>query len=213
MAEGGRTDDIIALPEDRAAALADVSLRQLGYWDKRELVGPGIRRELGPHRNVRLYTFQDLVSLLVTAEMRQRKFSLQQIRKVVNHLRSRGYAEPIRELKFATYGKEIYFQHPSGEWEGGRRPDQIVFYQVIDLEPIRARIRDAVTGRPRDARGKIERRRGRLGNKPVFAGTRIPVDAVVQRLEHGFTEEQVIAAYPDLTVADIEAARRCVASA
>src|SRR2546423_343920 len=118
MTEARTVDDLIALPEDRAAALAEVSVRQLLYWDERELIGPGVSRELGPRQHVRLYNFQDLVSLLVAAEMRQRNFSLQQIRKVVSHLRSRGYAEPLRELKFATAGHEIYVQHPDGEWEG-----------------------------------------------------------------------------------------------
>jgi uncharacterized protein (DUF433 family) len=145
--------------------------------------------------------------------MRQRNFSLQQIRKVVNHLRSRGYVEPLRELKFATAGNEIYVQHPDGEWEGGRSPDQIVFYQVINLDPIRARIREAASTRPKDTYGKIERRRGRVGSKPVFAGTRIPVDTVTRRLQHGFPPDQVIEAYPDLTPADIVAAQRHAAGA
>jgi hypothetical protein len=51
---------------------------------------------------------------------------LQTIRRVVRHLRSRGYNEPLRELRFATVDREIYFQHPDGTWEGDLRPDQII---------------------------------------------------------------------------------------
>ncbi len=48
--------------------------------------------------------------------------SLQRIRRLVRHLRSRDYAAPLRELTFATVGREIYFQHPDGSWEGDRDP-------------------------------------------------------------------------------------------
>ena len=40
--------------------------------------------------------------------------SLQTIRRVVRHLRARGYNEPLRKLRFATVGREIYFQHLDG---------------------------------------------------------------------------------------------------
>jgi len=74
----------------------------------------------------------------VVATLRtEREMSLQHIRRVVGHLRSRGYEEPLRELRFATLGREIYFQHPDGSWEGDLRPDQIVLVKTIRLEPLR----------------------------------------------------------------------------
>jgi uncharacterized protein (DUF433 family) len=46
-----------------------------------------------------------------------------------------------------------------------------------------------------------------LGHKPVFAGTRIPVAAVVTYLKRGLPVEEILEAFPQLTKADIEAAR------
>ncbi len=153
-------DDLIVLPPDRAAALAGISRRQLVYWDLRGLVGPGIARRLSVRGNVQLYTFTDLICLCVLAQIR-RRFSLQRMRKVVAHLRSRGYDEPLAELRFALLGRhEIYFQHPDGTWEGDLQSDQIVLHEVIQLDPIRALIRQATRRAPGDF-GKIERRRGR----------------------------------------------------
>jgi DNA-binding transcriptional MerR regulator len=86
-----------------------VSNRRLRYWEKTGLVVPSIRRQLSPKHTVRLYSFTDLLSLLVVTQLRtERDMSLQHIRRVVEHLRSRGYQEPLRELTAATVGQEIY---------------------------------------------------------------------------------------------------------
>jgi uncharacterized protein (DUF433 family) len=87
-----------------------------------------------------------------------------------------------------------------------------VLHEVIQLDPIRARIREA-TRRTRDDYGKVEKHRGRRASKEVFAGTRLPVQTVVSWLQNGFTTEQVIEAYPDLTPADVQVARAYVAAA
>ncbi|NMO57501.1 DUF433 domain-containing protein [Actinoplanes sp. TBRC 11911] len=205
-------DSLIAFPEKRAAEIAGVSLSKLVYWDLTQVVRPAVKRRLSLRTNVRLYDFDDAVALLVVAELRQRGLSLQHVRKVVKHLTDRGYERPLTDLVFATHGKDVYFQHPDGSWEGGATPDQLVFHQVLNLELIRARVR-AGAGRQPSEVGKIERRRKTMGHKPVFAGTRIPVDTVLRWLDHGRTEEEIIGAFPDLTMTDIEAARANAASA
>jgi uncharacterized protein (DUF433 family) len=133
-------------------------------------------------------------------------WSLQHIRRVVAHLRSRGYSEPLRELTWATLGREIYFQHRDGSWEGDLHPDQIVLRETITLDPLAARINRAAHERGGRA-GQIVTRRSVMGNKPIFAGTRIPVEAVQRYLEAGYGPEQIIKEYPELTLADIDAAR------
>jgi hypothetical protein len=101
-----------------------------------------------------------------------------QIRRVVEHLRDREYRAPLRELRFAVSSDRIYFQHPDGLWEDDQAPDQVVLYQVLDLEAIKARIRQSVRSSRAHEAGHLERRRGVLGSKAVFAGTRVPVAAV-----------------------------------
>ncbi|HTF12154.1 MAG TPA: MerR family transcriptional regulator, partial [Asanoa sp.] len=177
-------DDLIAFPDRRAAEVAGVSRGRLLYWDLTHVVRPGIQRRLSVRNVVRLYTFQETVSLLVVAQLRERGLPLQTVRKVVAHLRDRGYAAPLSELRFATAGREIYFQHPDGSWEGAARADQLVLHEVLDLELIRQIVR-AGAARPRADYGRTERRRKTKGNRLVFAGTRIPVETVVRWIEGG----------------------------
>lgn len=61
-----------------------------------------------------------------------------------------------------------------------------------------------------DQIGKVAKIRGinRNRNAPTILGTRIPVASVQRLHEDGYTVEQIIAEYPDLTEADVEAALR-----
>ena len=201
-------EEVLAFPDTQARRLAGVSMRRLRYWEEVGLVVPSIKRRLSEHNTVRLYSYQDLLALLVVSALRtERNMSLQKIRRVVTHLRSRGYQAPLRELKFATVGREIYVQHPDGRWEGDLRPDQIVIVEVILLDPLRLRIGKAAA-RPAEDAGRIEKRRGVHASAPVFAGTRIRVATVQRYLQQGYQTEAILEAFPDLSMADVEEARR-----
>ncbi|HTZ23456.1 MAG TPA: DUF433 domain-containing protein [Streptosporangiaceae bacterium] len=205
------SEELIAFQDTRAARLAHVSLDRLRYWEETQLVVPSVHRQISARNTVRLYSFQDMLALLVVALLRtERGVSLQHIRRVVNHLEARGYEAPLRELKFATLGNEIYFQHPDGSWEGDLQPDQIVLEKTIRLEPLRTRINNAARARDGQA-GRIVTRRGVMGSKPIFAGTRILVDTVRSYLDAGYDDEAILQEYPSLTSADIEAAREYAA--
>ena len=198
-----RTETLVALPAEAAARLAGVSRRQLDRWAAQGIVRPTVTTAVSPKRTVRLYGFHDLMALLIAAELRE-QVSLRHIREVVTHLRERDYPRPLNELHFAVKGKQIYFRLPDGTWEGGKEPRQIVFHQTIDLKPLRARIKATTTRAPALA-GQVESRRGRLGSKPVFAGTRIPVETVRGYLANGFTPQDVVKAFPSLTLEDVAA--------
>lgn len=203
---------LMAMTTEKAASLTGLSVWQLRYWRATGLIGSSINRTLSLRNHVHLYTFPDLVSLLVAVHLRDADFHVRHIRRLVNHLRDVGFEQPLSELKFAFAGREIYFQRPDGTWSGDKQPEQFVLHQAIQLKPIYARIQ-AGTGRSAKAAGKVEKRRGAHGSKPVFAETRIPVDTVVRRLQNGFDDQSVLDAYPDLTPADIEVARRLAVSA
>jgi DNA-binding transcriptional MerR regulator len=206
-------DNVIAFPDTKAARLARVSMRRLRYWEDTNLVRPSIKRQLSERNTVRLYSFEDLLSLLVVAELRtERDMTLQHIRRVVRHLHQRGYQAPLRELKFATVGSEIYFQHPDSSWEGDLAPDQIVLEKILRLEPLRAPISRAAQRPAKDA-GRVVRQRGVHASAPVFAGTRIRVSTVQGYLQHGYDTEAILEAFPDLRPADVEEARRLLAVA
>jgi uncharacterized protein (DUF433 family) len=200
-------ESLLAFSEGAVLRLAGLTQRQLRYMDEVGLLSPAISRRISPRNAVRLYDFADVVELLVVVELR-RRFTPQHVRKVVKHLRSRGYERPLSELRFAVEGNsQVFFQHPDGTWEGDRRPDQTVLMHVLDLEAIRVRARSAAGRRDTSQAGRTERRRGVLGSKPVFAGTRIPVSSVVAFLRAGESTERILAAYPELYPEDVEAAR------
>jgi DNA-binding transcriptional MerR regulator len=200
-------EDTLAVPDKRAAKLADISMRQLHYWEQVGLVIPSITRQISPRNTVRLYTFQDLLELLAVAELRHRPgISLQHIRRLVAHLRTREFGAPLRELRFATRGQEIYFQYPDGSWSGDAYPGQLIYHQVIALDEIGTKI-DTVNDRAPEAAGQVVSRRGVHRSKPIFAGTRIPVATVQRYLQAGYDTKAIIREYPSLTPADIETAR------
>lgn len=198
---------LLAVTRDTAAKIARLSLRQVGYWAKTDLVPASIEGTISARRRVLLYSFLDVLALTVAAELKQRGVSLQHIRQIVRHLSASGYDRPLTQLSYATIGKQVYFQREDDTWEGGLRPDQLVLHEVLNLQPIRDRIAEGIH---RDGAqvGRTERRRGALGNKPVLAGTRIPVETVRRYLQAGRSTADVLEAYPDLTEADIEAVRR-----
>lgn len=211
MAEATR--DMLAIPDKRACKLARVSMRRLRYWEQTGLVRPSVKRQLSPRNTVRLYSFEDLLELVVVAELRRRPgISLQHIRAILDHLRQRqGYEVPLRELRFATHGNDIYVQHPDGSWSGDPRPHQLVLQQVLKLDLVSDRISSLAERDPSTA-GKIVRRRGVHGSDPVFAGTRITVASVQHYLQAGYDAQAIIEEYPSLTPADVEAARRAAAA-
>lgn len=200
-------EQLLAVTRNTAAKIARLSTRRVDYWAETGLVTPSADRRLTAHRRVRLYGFIDLLALAVAAELVERGASLQHVRQIVRRLKARGYERPLTQVTYATVGKQVYFQLEDGTWEGGLRPDQIVFHQVLNLEPIRHRISRAVT-RDEQQVGRVEKRRGVHGSKPVLAGTRIPVATVQRYLEAGRSTADVLEAYPDLTEADVEAVRR-----
>lgn len=199
-------EDVLAFPDTQARQLAGVSMRRLRYWEQAGLVVPSIKRRLGARNTVRLYDYQDLLALLVVAALRtDQEMSLQKIRRVVGHLRSRGYQAPLGELRFTTVGGEIYFQHRDGTWEGDLRPDQLVLAEVIQMDPLRLRI-DEAAARPGGDAGRVDKRRGVHASAPVFAGTRIRVATVQRYLRHGYGTDAILAAFPGLRPEDVEEA-------
>jgi DNA-binding transcriptional MerR regulator len=61
--------------------LADITLRQLQWWDERKIVSP---RKQG-HR--RMYSLRQVLEILTAAELRHKGLSLQKIRRVLRLLR------------------------------------------------------------------------------------------------------------------------------
>ena len=92
------------------AGVAGVSLRQLQWWDERNVVSP---RQDG-HK--RIYSRAEVVEISVIAELRRKGFSLQKIRRVLRFLQremGKRLAEVMHassHLHLVTDGKSIYLE-------------------------------------------------------------------------------------------------------
>jgi DNA-binding transcriptional MerR regulator len=99
------------------ARISGVSLRQLQWWDERNVVSP---RQQG-HR--RVYLPQEVVEVAVIAALRRKGFSLQKIRRVLRFLQKemgRKLADAVHgesEIHLLTDGKNIYLED---------QPDRII---------------------------------------------------------------------------------------
>jgi DNA-binding transcriptional MerR regulator len=92
------------------ARIAQVSLRQLQWWDERKVVSP---RHDG-HK--RVYLPEEVVEITVIAELRRKGFSLQKIRRVLRFLQKemgRRLGEVLGNdstLHLLTDGKSIFLE-------------------------------------------------------------------------------------------------------
>jgi DNA-binding transcriptional MerR regulator len=193
-----------AFTSEKVRALTGLSPRQLQYWDEQKFLSPSLRRRAGKGRR-RLYDFRDLVSLRVAADLRRVGVSLQLIRAAVSHLRDLDYEHPLSELRFWEVNGRLYFEE-AGTVREARQPGQTIAGFAIPFREILDELERGIISLEDRATGRIERRHGTLGSKPVIAGTRIPV-ASVQRLHaDGVDEAEILQLYPDLSPADVRAA-------
>src|SRR3954447_4951395 len=95
------------------AKIADVSLRQLQWWDERKVVSP---RHEG-HK--RVYHPEEVVEVTVIAELRRKGFSLQKIRRVLRFLqkemgkRLHEVLSGEQDVHLVTDGKSVYLEDSS----------------------------------------------------------------------------------------------------
>jgi DNA-binding transcriptional MerR regulator len=89
-----------------ACHAAGISYRQLDYWARTTLVVPSIRDASGSGTQ-RLYSFRDLVVLKVVKRLLDAGVSLQNIRKAIETLRSRG-VEDLAGITLISDGTTVY---------------------------------------------------------------------------------------------------------
>ncbi|MGC5022335.1 MerR family transcriptional regulator [Micromonospora sp. DT47] len=89
-----------------ACHAAEISYRQLDYWARTSLVVPSVRDASGSGTQ-RLYSFRDLVVLKVVKRLLDAGVSLQNIRKAIEALRSRG-VEDLAGITLISDGTTVY---------------------------------------------------------------------------------------------------------
>ena len=138
-----------AYNSSEVAQIADVSLRQLQWWDERKVVSP---RHEG-HK--RIYKPAEVIEITVIAELRRKGFSLQKIRRVLRYLqremgkRLSDVLSAESELHLLTDGKSIYLEEEESRiidlLKNARQPmflvcvtDQARRLELARKKPVRA---------------------------------------------------------------------------
>lgn len=103
---GDSTDGVVGYRGVTACHAAGISYRQLDYWARTGLVVPGVRDATGSGTQ-RLYSFRDLVVLKVVKRLLDAGVSLQNIRKAIDTLRSRGVAD-LAGITLISDGTTVY---------------------------------------------------------------------------------------------------------
>jgi len=131
------------------AVLTGLSARQLQWWDSRRVFVPAIasqRTEAGGFTE-RRYTPMDVLELQVLADLRRRKFSIPQIRRLLTTLRGvfgiRLY-EAIGEggpITLFISGDQLYGRTRDGQLYNMDRPTEplLMVGEELPLRPVAAR--------------------------------------------------------------------------
>lgn len=200
------TDNLIALfTVDQAARLTGVSRRQLGSWDRDGFFSPSISDgERGAY--TRLYSFKDLLSLKVLNQLRNdTRVSMDHLREVKNDLAHLGENMWVKSTLYLLGKNVVIERDDETRHEAGTGQEVFQIPLKVIVGGMRERIRE-MNKRGGDEVGQIERTRGIVGNKPVIAGTRIPVSTIKEFSDAGFSVEQILKEYPSLERKDVEAA-------
>jgi len=207
MTRRSSDDELIGVSRSAAARVIGITERRLSAWNERGLVYPSAMSQLG-RRTIWTFSLEDLVQGRVVRELEDRGIHVRHIRRIVEAVRSSVHPRPLASLRWGVAGQEVFVGYPDGSWVGDRRPNQQVLIEMLDLKAIRGEARRAAHERPRAAAGKAESRRGTLGSKEVFAGTRIPVAAVVEYVRRGASDRRILQGFPDLGTEDVAYARQ-----
>ena len=196
-----------AFTEAQAERLTGVSKRQLRIWDSQGFFVPSLANENRRLPYSRLYSFRDLVSLKVLNALRNdSKVPLSELKKVKATLTHMG-DDVWSQTTLYVHDKRVAFLNPSSgvkeEVVSGQGLLQIVLQVVAgDMQKAVNNMRQ----RGEDVQGKIVQHRGLMHNRPVVAGTRIPVRSIKAFAEAGYKEEEILREYPSLTIEDVRAA-------
>ncbi|WP_336974204.1 DUF433 domain-containing protein [Sphingobium aromaticiconvertens] len=188
-------------------ALTGLSRYQLREWDKAGFFAPEYAYENRRVAHGRVYSFTDLVGLRTLSVLsKTHKIGLPELKRVAAKL-SKWSKTPWSSLTLYVLNREVHFHNPAtGKIEGAISGQMAV---PIPLENVMDDMRqqaDKLRERPQESVGSFERNRYRMRNAVLVAGTRIPVSAIFNYIDAGYSSKKIVEEYPDLKIADIKAA-------
>ena len=182
---------------------------QLRYWNRTGFFKPDLGEPDNRGAYNRIYSFRNIAGLRVLGKLRREfNVSLQHLRKVAETLESMDQSL-WNEQTIYLRNREVYFENEMSGYQnvvsGEDTLPSIPLRRVIgEIEREVAQLRK----RPNETIGKITKNRNVARNSDVFAGTRIPIDAIKEFYKAGYSVSQILNEYPSLRATDVAAALR-----
>jgi uncharacterized protein (DUF433 family) len=198
---------VAAFSEEQIERMTGLTKSRLRYWARTDFFKPSFVEDDARLAFSRFYSFKDVVALRTLEMLRvQNNVPLQHLRKVaakLSHLKDDLWTKTT----LFVVNKEVVFVNPeTNQLEG------VLSGQYLLGIPLKKIMDDtsaeivSISQRRKDTVGQIVRNRAIARNAWVVSGTRIPVGSIQRLHEDGYSEEQIVAEYPDLTPEDIRAA-------
>jgi DNA-binding transcriptional MerR regulator len=135
----------------QAAALAQISYRQLDCWARRRLVEPSLAAATGQGSR-RRYSFADVVALRTVAELQRAGVSLQALRQVVEELRRLDAGVSLATVRLVVDGNDVLLLNDQAEVLSMlARPGQAVLRAVVDVGQVVRQLAEALPERVLEA--------------------------------------------------------------
>lgn len=180
-----------------AAKIASVPRSTLDYWTRTGLV-PASQRSARP----RLFSFADLRDIVVVEKLRGQGAKTRAIRSALDWVRS---VADVKRLAHASFGVDAggLVMPFEGQLVAPHAKGQYVLamsdvYRQLGADPEEPTVLRPVPGILIDPRVR--------GGAPVIEGTRIPAQLVVEYLQDGLSNEELLSLYPSLPPSAIHAA-------
>jgi len=198
---------ITAFSAEQVERLTGLSKSRLLYWDRTVFFAPSYADDNRRSPYSRIYSFRDVVGLRTLWRLTEEfHVSLQHLRKVaekLSHLTSELWSSQVlyvldKKVVFDETGAGRLREVLSGQYVNGLALGEVISDMRKAVDRLRQRQPSQI--------GQITRSRFINHNAPVIAGTRIPVSAILDFAEAGYTTEEIVQEYPDLTIRDVAAA-------
>src|SRR5271170_3077308 len=181
---------IAAFSAEQVERLTGLTKRRLMYWDQTGFFAPSYADDDRRSSYSRIYSFRDVVGLRTLWRLTEEfNVSLQNLRKVaekLSHLANDLWATQVlyvldKKVVFDETGTGKLREVLSDQYVNGLALGEVVSDMRQAVDQLRQRHPDQF--------GQITRSRFINHNAPVIAGTRIPVSAIRDFVEAGYTTE------------------------
>lgn len=201
---------LAAFSEEHVERLTGVTKAQLRYWDRDGFFSPTFDGEQWDSSIGRVYSFKDIASLRVLGRLRNKEgVSLQHLREVRQLLMAHG-EDTWTGVRLFVFDKRVAWVDPEAGQPQELLSGQFIVAEVV-LDDVLTDLHKAVAFlnvRVKDEIGRIDQIKLVSQHANVIAGTRIRVKDILSFHRAGYSIEQILEEYPDLTKEDVVGALR-----